>query len=137
MNDASEERAPDTREPLPPKGRVLPFEKPQNAMQRAVQVRAQEQVERQRYKPKVAPLRVVVTVGVALLPVLLLLGAADIFVRGMHLIMSMHAAKAPTQQSAPQPVQPAPEQPVQQQEGVIMLVPPQASEPPAAPSKEE
>lgn len=134
MNDASEERASDAGELLPPKARVLPFEKPQNALQRAVQARAQEQVERQRHKPKVAPLRLVVTFCVALVPVLLLLGAADIFVRGIHLLVNLHSAKAPAQQSAPS--QQVEQQPAQPQPGVVLLVPPQNSDPRPAPSKQ-
>jgi hypothetical protein len=134
MNDASEERVTSAEEPLPPKARVLPFEKPQNALQRAVLVRAQEQVERQRYKPKVAPLRLVVTFCVALVPVILLLGAADVIVRGIHLLVSLHARRAPVEQSAPQQV----EQPqVEQQPGVILLVPPRPSDSQASSQKEE
>lgn len=133
MNDASENRASDGGEPLPPMGRVLPFGKPQNALQQAVQARAQEQVERQLQKPKPEPLRRVVTFCVALVPVLLLLGAVDVVVRGIHMLVTLRA-KMPVEQSAPQPV----EQPqIEQQPGVIMLVPSQGSESRPAPSPEE
>jgi hypothetical protein len=134
MNDASEERASDPAATSPPKARVLPFEKPHSALQRAVQVRAQEQMERQRHKPKIAPLRLFVTLGVALLPVLLLLGAADAFVRGIHLLVNLRSAKEPVQQAAPQQVE---QQPAQQQPGVVLLVPPQAPEPRATPPQAE
>jgi hypothetical protein len=129
MND-SEQRAASAEELLP-KARVIPFEKPQNVLQRAVQERAQEQIERLQYKPKVAPWRLVVTFCAALLPVLVLLGAADVAVRGIHLLMTLYA-KQPAEQSAPAPqLEPLP---IQAQPGVVLLVPSQPQSP--APSEQ-
>lgn len=127
MNDS--EQCASGAEELP-KARVIPFEKPQTVLQRAVQMRAQEQIERLQYKPKIPPWRLFVTLCVAVLPVLVLLGAADIAVRGIHLLITLHAAKQPAEQSAPAPqVEPAP---VQAQPGVVLLVPSQPqSQPPS------
>jgi hypothetical protein len=125
MNDF-EQRAPDAEELLP-KARVIPFEKPQTVLQRAVQARAQEQIERLQYKPKIPPLRLFVTFCVALLPVLVLLGAADVAVRGIHLLITLQAAKRGVEQSAPAP-QLAPT-PIEAQPGVVLLVPSQPQSP--------
>ncbi len=104
--------------------RILPFERPPTDLQRAVQTRAQEAIERarERSRTKPAPLRWTVIFLLALVPVLLIFAGVDAFVRAFHRInetySNMPAPAAP--QSADQTTQPAV---IQQEPGVVMLQP--------------
>src|SRR5687767_9744805 len=84
MNQSVDER-PQSSVPEEPKAsaRVLPFERPPSDLQRAIQQRAQESLERsrERAKTKPAPLKWTLTFLLALVPVLLLVLGIDAFVR--------------------------------------------------------
>lgn len=132
MSQPSEERLSD--EPAAPqKARVIPFERPQSDLQRAVQIRAQERIDAESIKPKISPLRSLVTLAVALIPVLLIFSGFFVAVQAVRLITSLYAtpaqATAPEQEQSPQPQQP----------GVVMLVPDRsiAAMPPAQSPPEE
>ncbi|HEY4367550.1 MAG TPA: hypothetical protein VGN07_10005 [Steroidobacteraceae bacterium] len=116
-----------------PTARVLPFERPQSEVQRAVQQRAQEAMElsRARSKFQVTPVRWLVIFVIAAIPALLTSAAMDAILRGMHLLDAMYdkqdaerAAKAP-----PVEIQ----EPEVQEPGVVMLRP-LAEPPPAKPA---
>lgn len=108
-----EERLSD--EPAAPqKAQVIPFERPQSDLQRAVQIRAQERIDAESIKPKISPLRSLVTLAVALIPVFLIFSGFFVAVHAVRLITSLYA-------TAPQA--PAPEQEQSPQPGVVMLVP--------------
>jgi len=71
MTQSSEERVPSTEDESST-ARILPFERPQSELQRAVQQRAQERIEAEQIKPKVSNVRRFMTLIAALVPVLLL-----------------------------------------------------------------
>src|SRR5690606_35609707 len=84
MNPSSEERLSDeAAKSKPVSARILPFERPPTRLQRAVQERAQEAMERdrERSKRRPAPLKWTVICVLALVPVLTLVFAVDAFVR--------------------------------------------------------
>lgn len=129
MSQPSEERLSD-ESAAPPKARVIPFERPQSELQRAVQIRAQERIDAESIKPKRSPVRSILTLAAALVPVLLIFSGFFVAVQAVRLITSLYAA-APQSQAAPQQLQELSAQP--QQPGVVMLVPDRSitSAPPA------
>jgi hypothetical protein len=121
--------------------RILPFERPPTDLQRAVQSRAQEAIERERERSrtKPAPLRWAVIFLLALVPVVLIFAGVDAFVRAFHRINETYSnMPAP----APEITEQTPAEPevIQQETGVVMLQPmnesadpvPAAPEPPAS-----
>jgi hypothetical protein len=129
MNQYSEERASDVVVPLPVRGQVVPFERPQSELQRAVQERAQERIDRARSKPRIGPMRMIVTIAVATIPVLILLGMINGAVRGIHLLTNFYAARATATATTKSPPSPTAKP---QQSDVVLLVPTDpAKQPPA------
>lgn len=128
MSQQSEERL-SNESSGPQTARVIPFEKPPSDLQRAVQMRAQERIDAESIKPKASPLRSVIGLVVATIPVLLIFSGFFVAVQAVRLITSLYAP-APQAQADAQPVQEAPEP---QQPGVVMLVPDRSvpSTPPA------
>jgi cytoskeletal protein RodZ len=121
MTQHSEERLPETEGA--PSGRagarILPFERPQSELQRAVQQRAQEALdldrERDREKRRPQPLKWLAIFALACIPVVLTVSAVDGFLRVFHKIVASYS-------SEPAPAQQQPEQSdVQSQPGVVML----------------
>lgn len=136
MSHSSEERLQDSS-PSPSKtARILPFERPPTNLQRAVQARAQEALERdrERSRGKPAPLRWAVMFLLALIPVGLLFAGVDAFVRAFHRINETYS-KMPAPNPAPEQVAPVQESP--SEPGVVMLQPleaqPQAEAAPQTP----
>lgn len=87
MNEDFGERASDAVGPEPPKAQVLPFERPQSELQKAVQQRAQETIDRERDRAALqrpAPWRRVLTLALAAIPVFLTFGAAVGFVGALR-----------------------------------------------------
>ena len=85
----------------PQKARVIPFERPQSELQRAVQIRAQERIDAESVKPKRSPVRSILTLAAALVPVLLIFSGFFVAVQAVRLITSLYAT-APQSQAAPQ-----------------------------------
>lgn len=139
MNQPFEDPLHDPAAPSSSKtARILPFERPPTDLQRAVQTRAQEALERERERSrtKPAPLRWTVIFLLALVPVLLIFAGVDAFVRAFHRINETYSnMPAP---AAPQSAEQAPPPEVIQQEpGVVMLQPLDESQdpPPANPEQ--
>jgi hypothetical protein len=149
MSNSSEERLPQatsaTPADAPPSARILAFERPRSELQRAIQERAQDAIardqERDREVRRPQPLRTLIILVIATIPVLLLFGAVDGFVRAMHSAYERYFSQ-PVSSSAPaQPVQPAPQA---SEPGVVLLqsyeappatAPAPAEEPPRAPAQ--
>jgi predicted nucleic acid-binding Zn ribbon protein len=123
MSQPSEERLGDTpAESKPTSARILPFERPPNDLQRAVQIRAQEALERERERGRTrpAPLRWAIIFVLALVPVVLIFAAVDGFVRAFQRMNDTYSKMpAPAPQSAETPDTSA----TQQQPGVVILKP--------------
>ena len=121
MTQHSEERLPETEvAPSVRAGaRILPFERPQSDLQRAIQQRAQDALDRDREldreKRRPQPLKWLAIFALACIPVLLTIGAVDGFLKVFHKVAAMYTA-APVQEQ--QPVQ---SDDVQSQPGVVML----------------
>lgn len=137
MSQQSEERLSD--EPAAPqKARILPFERPQSELQRAVQIRAQERIDAENIKPKVSPLRSILGFAAALIPVFIIFSGFFVAVQAVRLITSLYAPAPQSQtpesaQSEAQAQSPEPSQP-----GVVMLVPDQSiSSTPPAPNAQQ
>jgi hypothetical protein len=111
--------------------RILPFERPQSDLQRAIQLRAQEAMDIERDREREAnrpqPLRWLVIFAIALIPVVLIFGAVDSFLRVFYKINE-------TYNSMPAP-EPAPsveeEAPAAQTPGVVILQSFEETKPPA------
>jgi hypothetical protein len=133
MTPSSEERVP---EQTPPhhKARILPFERPQSVAQRAVQQRAQETLDLEQTRSKIkvtklTPLRWLLLIVIAAIPMALTLGAVDGILRAMGMVNAMYQ-KEDTQRVEPPPVE---EESSPQEPGVIMLKTfPEATQTPAA-----
>lgn len=148
MTQHSEERLPEAEgAPSVRTGaQILPFERPQSDLQRAIQLRAQETIdlnrERDREKRRPQPLKWAAIFALACIPVALTLGAVDGFLRVFHQVTATFSSapvpEAQEQQVAPDEVQSTP--------GIVMLEPyeapreaersatsPAASSPPPAP----
>jgi hypothetical protein len=121
MTQHSEERLPETEgAPSVRAGaRILPFERPQSELQRAIQQRAQDALDRDREldreKRRPQPLKWLAIFALACIPVLLTIGAVDGFLKVFHKVAAMYSTPAPAQQ------QPAQGDDVQSQPGVVML----------------
>lgn len=118
MSQHSEDRLSAPMEPRMSAARILPFERPQSDLQKAVQQRALESIELQREREHQKPpvWRSIIAFSLALLPVLVLLIGLDGFLRLFHHINEAYAkmpARAPV--SAPAPDQSEP--------GVVILSP--------------
>lgn len=124
MTQHSEDRIEDAPRPPPTSAQILPFERPQSELQRAVQQRAQEAIdrERERSRTKPAPLRWLVIAVIAAIPVGLLFGAID---RLLHVFYKIND----TYQSAPPAAQPAPPQPSPSSESGVVILQPLPPEP--------
>jgi hypothetical protein len=131
MSQQSEERLTESeaadRSPSPSTARILPFEPRQSDLQRAIQQRAQEAIDRDRdrdrQKRKPKPLKWLTIAVIASLPVVLMFSAVDSFLRAFHRYMetsfsSQPQGSSPESQSAPPEDSAAPAKP-----GVVMLSP--------------
>lgn len=132
MTSSSEERAP--IDPPSPSAQVVSFERPPNALQRAVQQRAQEYMEVLQAKPKVSLLRRAVTLLLAAIPVFLLFAGFLLAIQAVRFITSLYATDnqaQPPEQHQETTVEPS-------QPGVIMLVPDRSIpvDPAAPPARE-
>ncbi len=135
MTQSSEERAVSPSS-SPSSARIIPFERPQNELQRAVQQRAQERLDAEGTEPKPSTVRRLVTFAVAMIPVAIIFSGFLLAVQAVRVITALYLTPAPTA------AQEAPAAEEVQQPGVIMLVPDKSiatSAPdqstPAAPSK--
>ena len=143
MTQHSEERLSETEgAPSVRTGaRILPFERPQSELQRAIQQRAQQALDRDaeldREKRRPQPLKWLTIFALACIPVLLTVVAVDGFLRVFHKVAAIYSAEPPAkeqQQAAPSDAQSQP--------GIVMLESfeaptdklgqPSASSPPAA-----
>jgi hypothetical protein len=132
MTHHSEERLPDSapgNAHTSSSARILPFERPQSDLQRAIQLRAQEAIDldrdRDREKKKPQPLRWIIITAIALIPVVLIFGAVDGFLRAFYRINESYKSEP-----APQPPPVAePEQPQVSEPGVVLLQPYGSSSP--------
>jgi hypothetical protein len=120
MTQHSEDRLSDSTPANPPPNpgaRILPFERPQSDLQRAIQLRAQEAIERERAREREGrrpqPLKKLIVLALAIVPVMLIFGAADGFLRAMRQFTETYKSV------------PAPAPAVQQQEPVEESQPPQ------------
>ena len=114
MSQHSEERVSDQVVSINGKSRVVPFERPQSELQKAVQQRAQEAIDRERDRAKQRPAawkRAFVLV-LAAVPVVLTFGAAIGFVSALRQFNTavFEGAKDAPPQSA-QGANPAPAEP--------------------------
>lgn len=106
----------------PKLARVLPFERPRSELQRAVQMRAQESMERQRARAATRPnpMKRLAMFALALIPVGLLFTAVDGLLRVFHHMNDLYNSPAANPQ-------PAPEQEAeitQSEPGVVLIQPP-------------
>jgi hypothetical protein len=105
MTQPSEERLPESvsADANPPTARILQLKTRQSDLQRAIQQRAQESVEREREldqeerRPK--PLKWLVIASIAVIPVLLTFTAVDGFLRALHRYIDVAATSMQNQQS--------------------------------------
>ena len=124
MTQHSEERLPQPEgEPSVRAGaRILPFERPQSELQRAIQLRAQETIdlnrERDREERRPQPLKWAAIFLLACIPVALTLGAVDGFLRVFHQVTATFTSMPAPE---PQQEQAAPVEDVQTTPGVVML----------------
>jgi hypothetical protein len=122
MNHAPDDQHMDsgsgTEQPPEPRGPTA--ERQPTDLQRAVQQRAQESLERsrERARTKPAPIKWAVTFVLALIPVIVLVAGIDAFVRVFHQINDYYS-KLPV--PAPEPQEPAANEPIEQRPGIIIL----------------
>jgi hypothetical protein len=121
MTQHSEERLPETEgAPTARAGaQILPFERPQSELQRAIQQRAQQALDRDaeldREKRRPQPVKWLTIFALACIPVLLTIVAVDGFLRVFHKVADMYSDPPAQQQQA------APEAPDQSRPGIVML----------------
>jgi hypothetical protein len=116
----------------PRKAGVVPFERPQNDAQRTIRRRVQERLDRERIKPRISPVRLIVTLAVAIIPVMLTFSSADAVLRRVQLLTKLYITDAPKE------TVPAPEE--EENPGVLIVMPdptldpraPEISAPPPA-----
>jgi hypothetical protein len=125
MSQPPEERMSEQVIPLPTPARVVPFERPQSELQKAVQQRAQEMIDRENeraVRARPAMLRRVLTVALATIPVILTFGAAIGFVGALRqfntTVFESTPADVPANESATQASPPTSAEP-----GVVILQP--------------
>lgn len=122
MSHSSEDRLHESSsEAKQTSARILPFQRPPTDLQRAVQARAQETMERERERErertKPAPLRWAIIFVLALVPVLGIVLGVDAFVRAFHVINDKYS-KMPVPQAQSE------EAPLTSSEpGVVLLQP--------------
>jgi hypothetical protein len=128
MTHHSEERLPDSAPAdahTASSARILQFERPQSDLQRAIQMRAQQNIDldrdRDREKKKPRPLRWIVILAIALIPVVLIFSAVDGFLRAFYRINDSYKAE-PASESQPAAAEPE-ELPQVSQPGVVLLQP--------------
>jgi cytoskeletal protein RodZ len=150
MTQHSEERLPETEgaPSMRAGARILPFERPQSELQRAIQQRAQEALdldrERAEEKRRPQPLKWITIFALACIPVLLTIVAVDGFLRVFHKVMETYSSEPQQQPTAPAETESV------SQPGVVMLesydaptdaqrsaTSPDASPPPAANSPQQ
>jgi hypothetical protein len=119
MTQHSEERLPEMEDAQSVRAgaRILPFERPQSELQRAIQQRAQEALDRDaeldREKRRPQPVKWLTIFALACIPVLLTIVAVDGFLRVFHKVADMYS-------SPPQQAQPA-ETESNSTPGIVML----------------
>ena len=126
MTQQSEERlpasAPDSTS-QPASATILPFERPQSDLQRAIQVRAQEAIDRDRDRDREErrpqPLKWLIIFVIALIPVVLIFGAVDGFLRAFYKVNETYNS-APAQPPA-EPVAEPQEPQISNTPGVVLL----------------
>lgn len=134
MNQQPEDHLSD--EPAPQMARVIPFEKPPSDLQRAIQIRAQERINAESVKSRKSPMRSIVGLAMALVPVLLIFSGFFVAVQAVRLITSLYATPQSQEASAPEAYTAEPEVQVVQP-GVVMLVPDRSIQIPAQPQPPE
>jgi hypothetical protein len=133
MTHQSEDRLPESlgAQSVPSGARIIPFERPQSELQRAIQQRAQETLDRNRERDRETrrpqPLKLVTILALACIPVLLTLVAVDGFLRVFHQVTEIYSAEPAQPQGAPAEVQSEPQ--TSSTPGVVIL---QSYEAPAA-----
>ncbi|HKP66174.1 MAG TPA: hypothetical protein VJX31_06070, partial [Casimicrobiaceae bacterium] len=100
--------------------RILPFERPQSELQRAIQQRAQEALDRDREldreKRRPQPLKRLAIFALASIPVLLTIVAVDGFLRVFHKVVETYSsAPPPPQQQQPEAA------PAESRPGIVIL----------------
>ena len=125
MTQQSEERLPVSGPDSPPSSSsatIIPFERPQSDLQRAIQLRAQEAMDRDRdrdrEKRRPQPLKWLIILAIAAIPVIAIFGAVDGFLRAFYKANETYNS-APA--SAPAEQAPQPEPYVQSTPGVVLL----------------
>jgi hypothetical protein len=128
MTHQSEERLPDQASPpsSPASAQILEFPRhgaeTQSELQRAVLMRAQEAMERDRDRDrearKVSPLRWIVVSTLALIPVVLMVVAVDGFLRVFHKYNEIAGQSQPAPEASAPIEEAEPDQP-----GVVILQP--------------
>jgi hypothetical protein len=131
MSQQSEDRLDESaQESVASSARILPFERPQSDLQRAVQLRAQEAMDldrdRDREANKPAPLRWLIILLIAAIPVILIFAAVDGFLRVFYKVNETYSTMPAPQQQEP-PVETSPL--VSSQPGVVLLQPLEATAP--------
>jgi len=123
MSQKSEERVADQVIPLPTKARVIPFERPQSELQKAVQERAQEAIDRERDRANQKPpaWRRALVLAIAVIPVVLTFGAAVGFMGALRQFNSTVFNSAPAAQQTPPAAADTPT--TQRDPDVVMLQP--------------
>jgi hypothetical protein len=126
MSQPPDDRSPhsavaDTAQPK--LGQVLPFERPRSELQRAVQMRALESMERQRAQAakRPNPMRRVATFALALIPVALLFIAVDGLLRVFHHMNDLYNSPAATAA----PAEAVPAEVSEPEPGVVLLQAPE------------
>jgi hypothetical protein len=130
MSQQSEDRLDESApESVAPSARILPFERPQSDLQRAVQLRAQEAMDldrdRDREANKPAPLRWLIILLIAAIPVILTFAAVDGFLRVFYKVNEAYSTMPAPQQQEPPVEAPL----VSSQPGVVLLQPLEATAP--------
>lgn len=129
MSPPSEELLPESADSnSPPSARILQMKSTQYDLQRAIQQRAQESVDRERQldeeqrRPK--PLKWLIALVIAAIPVVLTLTAVDGFLRAMHRYIDVAVTSAPQNQPESSDQPEATDQAGQSSEpGVVLLQP--------------
>jgi hypothetical protein len=123
MTQSSEDRLPDEAASSSHRtAQILPFERPRSELQKAVQVRAQEALDRDRDRAreakKISPLRAIIIFAIAAIPVYLMFSAVNGFVSVLHRVNAIIDEQPPT------PATPVVEQPPSSDPNVVILVNP-------------
>jgi hypothetical protein len=120
MTRRNEKRVPNPAD-ASRKAAVVPFEKPAKDPQHSLRTRMQERLdrERERIKPRISPLRVAVTLAIAVIPVMLTYGAADFVLRRVQLLTKLYTTDLRKDEAA----RPAPPPAVSEDSGVLLMMP--------------